>query len=331
MSNFTSILVVTDFSSGSDSAVLRAAGLAAEQEARLVLLTVVDPSATGGLHPWLPSRVDVETKISRASGHLDRLAAKVSAGHGVRVDRIVVAGDPLDEVRRHAHECDLVVLGVKRSNPLRDLVFGAPAERLMRLARRCVLVVKKPARAAYRRVVVPVDFTACAEAIVRSAVRSAPQAALHLCHASSTARETRLRAADVPEAVVRTWRDRASAKALERLNSLILAVGHRRATSCVGHGDPSQLALEMQAAVEADLIAVGKDEQPAIGEFLFSSVARRLVADAPCDVLVIPRAALPGHQVLTRLAKDGPLIDSPRAWAHRSWLDVDERGGEVAT
>lgn len=331
MSSYKSILAMADFSPSSDNAVSRAARLASEHDAKLVLLTVVDASATKGLHQWLPSLIDIDIKVSRAQNNLARLAAKVSTAYGVSVERIVTVGDTLEQVRQRAESSDLVVFGVKRSNPLRDFVFGTPAERVMRMVRRPLMVVKKPALAPYQRVLVPIDFSAYSEAVLRSAIGSVPQAALHLCHATSTSREVRLRAADVPEVIIESWRERASARALARLNALIRSLDHGRATSSVGHGDAWRLALEVQPAVGADLIVVGKDGQSAIGDFLLGSVAQRLLSDAQCDILVIPRAALPGYRVRSGFAIDRARLASSPEWSHHSWIDVDPRGREVAT
>jgi nucleotide-binding universal stress UspA family protein len=331
MSNYASILAMADFSPGSDNAVARAARLASEHGARLVLLTVVDASATKGLHQWLPSRIDIDIKVSRARDNLDRLAAKVVAAHGVSAEQIVSVGDTLDQIRQHAEASDLIVFGVKRSNPLREFVFGTPAERLMRMVRCPTLVVKRPVQAPYQRVLVPIDFSVYSEAVLRAAIRSAPHAAIHLCHAPGNSRETRLRAADVPEAIIESWRERASARALERLDGLIRSVAHGCVTSSVGHGGASSFALEAQPAVGADLIVVGKEGQSAIGDFLLGSVAQRLVSDAQCDVLVIPRAALPGCQARSGFAIDRSRLSSSPDWSHHSWIDVDSRGREAAT
>lgn len=206
------------------------------------------------------------------------------------------AGDAFEQVRLHAHASDLIVFGTKRNNPLRDFVFGTPAERLMRMTRRPVLIVKRPAQEAYRRILVPIDFSVYSEAVLRSAIKLVPRAALHLCHPASTSRAGRLRAAGVPEAIIENWRDRASARTLERLDAMIQTAELQRATSSVGHGDESRITLEAQARVGADLIVVGKDSQSAIGEFLLGSIAQRLVSNAQCDVLVIPRVSLPGYQ-----------------------------------
>ncbi len=331
MSNYASILAMADFSPGSDNAVARAAQLAFEHGARLVLLTVVDASVSTGLHPWLPARIDVDIKVSRARDNLGRLAARVAAAHGVSAELIVSVGDALDRIRQHAEVSDLVVFGVKRSNPLREFVFGTPAERLMRMVRRPALVVKQPVRAPYRRSLVPIDFSVYSEAVLRFAIRSVPDAAIHLCHAPGNSREARLRAADVPEAIIENWRERASARALERLDALTRSVAHAGVTSSVGHGSASNFALEAQRAVDADLIVIGKDGESAIGDFLLGSVAQRLVSDAPCDVLVIPRTALPGYRGRSGFAIDPSRLVASPDWSRRSWIEVDSRGRDVVT
>ena len=137
-------------------------------------------------------------------------------------------------------------------------------------------------------------------------------------------------ATSVSQVIIESWRERASARALERLDALIQSVEHQRATSSVGHGGESRIALEAQTAVGADLIVVGKDGQSAIGDFLLGSVAQRLVSDAQCDVLVIPRVALPGYQVRSGFAIDRSRLASSPDWSNHSWINVDSRGREVA-
>jgi hypothetical protein len=170
---------------------------------------VVDAAPTKGLQHWLPSHNDINLKVSRARDNLERLAAKVASAHGVSIECVAASGDTLDQVRQHAHVSDLVVFGVKRSNPLRDFVFGTPAERLLRMARCPVLVVKKPAQAQYKRVLVPIDFTVHSEAVLRSAIQLLPRAALHICHSDNPSREGRLRAHGAPDTTIENWRGRA--------------------------------------------------------------------------------------------------------------------------
>lgn len=223
------------------------------------------------------------------------------------------------------------MFGTKRSNPLRDFVFGTPAERLMRMTRCPVLVVKRPAQEAYRRVLVPIDFSVYSEAVLRSAIKLVPRAALHLCHPASASRAVRLRAPGVPEAIIESWRERASAQALERLDAMIQTAELQRATSSVGHGDESRITLEAQSRVGADLIVVGKDAQSAIGEFLLGSIAQRLVSNAQCDVLVIPRVSLPEYQARIGFSIDRARLASSPDWSHQSLVKADSRAQEVTT
>jgi hypothetical protein len=115
------------------------------------------------------------------------------------------------------------------------------------------------------------------------------------------------------------------------LDALIQSAEPQCATSFVGHADVSRIALEAQATVSADLIVVGKDGPAAIGNFLLCSVAQRLVSNARCDVLVIPRVALPAYQMRLGFAADrSRLASSPNCSPH-VWVNADSREQEVAT
>ena len=76
-------------------------------------------------------------------------------------------------------------------NPLRDLILGTTAERLLRTCKRPVLVVKRPPEAPYEHVVVPVDFSLSAPALTM-ARQIAPNARITIIHAFRVPFEGRL-------------------------------------------------------------------------------------------------------------------------------------------
>ena len=58
----------------------------------------------------------------------------------------------------------------------------------------------------YRRVLVPIDFTASSDAAIRVAARMRREAGMHVFHAINSQREAVLRDADVPEHIIRETR-----------------------------------------------------------------------------------------------------------------------------
>jgi nucleotide-binding universal stress UspA family protein len=294
-----SILLVTDLSDAALPALQRAAQLAAQQRAGLIVLTAADD---GPANPWrdaLRAPGATSLALQRARRMLNRLAREVRGRCELRMMAEGRESDAILQIRRAAEEADLVVLGGGRGNPLRAMLLGTPAERIVRVSRRPVLVVKRvppAASAPYRRVLVPVDL---AEAVVDRAMpaiglaaRVAPDASLHLLHAVSMPMESRLRLSGCSEEQLRSQRQRAQATALHRLWSLAAMLPRQRVFASVGEGPPSSLTLRKSLEVSADLIVVGKEGRSAIGDFLLGSTARHLLADADADVLVLPREAL---------------------------------------
>jgi len=52
-------------------------------------------------------------------------------------------------------------------------------------------------------------------------------------------------------------------------------------------GDPAEELLEVARAASADLVIVGRRGRDFVARTLLGSVAARVVAQAPCDVLVV--------------------------------------------
>lgn len=110
---------------------------------------------------------DLEQRAAAAvEGALEELAGEMRGTHGLACSPHVRSGAVVPEIARAAAEYDLVALGAHGEHPLRDLVLGSSAQRLLRLGTSPVLVVKRPPEGPYRRVLAPVDFSADSEAAV---------------------------------------------------------------------------------------------------------------------------------------------------------------------
>ena len=79
-------------------------------------------------------------------------------------------------------------------------------------------------------------------------------------------------------------------KAEAQLQALLDAFPAERARvrSVVVHGDPIPAILQMQEEMQAELIVMGKRGRSAVSDALIGSVTRRILANASCDVLVLP-------------------------------------------
>ncbi len=322
---FRSILVAVDSSHAAHNAVRRASLLAAHCQARLILLQVLEPTRLTLPYGLFAATIKADSQVTRAQLTLGRLAAEVAREHDIHVTVEVRVGDALEHVFQRALEADLLVIGAKTRNPFHDCVFGTRTQRLLQLSRQPVLVVKAPATVAYARVLVPTDFSACGEASLRLALGVVPGASVAVFHALSTHREAKMRAAHVPADGILRYVASSREKCLRRLEAMVSRTGTPGVQCSVGHGDPLVLCLERQKAVAADLIVMGKEGQGQIvaGSSLMGSVAREVVAKAHCDVLAIPRLALPqlDDGLSTQhppLPSDAQAVRNEKSWIRRS-------------
>jgi nucleotide-binding universal stress UspA family protein len=170
--------------------------------------------------------------------------------------------------------------------------LGSRAEQLLREFSIPVLVVKQPADRPYRRALVAVKLDPRVSELVAAARTLAPRAQVNVVHVLDTSHEYGLRAADVPEAVVRALRTRALGDAYRKLNDRISAAWVHEsigiaARVALGHA-PRRL-LEMSGAARAGLIVLGKRPRHWLADLLLDrGVARTLLAEAQSDVLLVP-------------------------------------------
>lgn len=135
------ILHPTDFSEHSEFAFRLACSLARDYDARLVLLHVLPPPMVvygGGLAP----PPDMWTDTDEAKAHLRKMEAEASR---VRVESLVMEGDPVDMILRAAKEThsDVIVMGTHGRTALTRLLLGSVAEAVLRKAP-CPVLTAKP-------------------------------------------------------------------------------------------------------------------------------------------------------------------------------------------
>jgi nucleotide-binding universal stress UspA family protein len=309
MTLFKSILVATDFSDHAQHAVRTAARLAEHNGSRLVLLHVVSPAGFKPLRRWFTPSLDVDLRTAQARTTLRRFATEITGRHGVPVRHRVVLGDAFHEILQASAAADLLVIGGRGTSRLKDLVIGSSADRLARQSRCPVLVVKQ-ASDAYRRVLVPVDFSLHSHASLEAAAAVAPHADIHVLHVLGPGQQLEMQLAGVPQSVMSEQRELQQAAARGRIDELVSAVGMagRRVMARLRDGNAWCAVLDDERALGADLIVAGKQGSCTIADFVLGSVARRLVSGSRSDILIVPRAhALRAQDTVVR-ARPLPLI-----------------------
>lgn len=167
--NIRRVLVPIDFSPPSREALAFALRLVGKFRAELHLVHVFAPDYPLSSMMALPLVVPVVDVERRVRSHLKSLAKKATIA--IRQENVhAISGRPFEEICRLVSELqiDLIVTATRGRTGLKHLALGSTAERVVRHAPCPVLVVHPKGSAAKRRppafkkILVPVDFSSCA-------------------------------------------------------------------------------------------------------------------------------------------------------------------------
>jgi nucleotide-binding universal stress UspA family protein len=292
MKRLRTLLAATDFSAPSRHAVQRAALLAHDSSARLEILHVLETKTLDELRRILGADGQVLQERIRSQAHeaLAQLAAGIGSPVAGDAGQHLVEGAELESIIAQADIMDasLLIVGARGASFMRHWLLGGTAERLLRKTLRPVLVVKQHPHAAYRSVLVPVDFSPWSQNTIRLAQAVAPQAELILMHAFAVPLEGKLRFAGVEDDVIHRYRVEARQEALTHLHKIAADAGidGENWRPVLTHGDAAPRILAQEEEQGADLIVLGKHGMDMIEELLLGSVTKHVLAQARCDVLV---------------------------------------------
>lgn len=141
------VLCVTDLTSRSQRAVARAARLARELDAELIVLHVIEPAELAR-HP-LGAREEMAQQLAAIAIPLPR-DVQIRVRTGNYVQEIGAVAKEID--------ADMIVLGAQRRKPLAPLIVTT-AERIIALARRPTLIVNLDAQVRYAGVVIAAELS----------------------------------------------------------------------------------------------------------------------------------------------------------------------------
>lgn len=287
------ILVGIDFSEQSEHAAREAAAIAKRTNATMTLVHIGSVVRDIG---WVaPSSVKEWERVLRAQAEeadkkMVELCDRLSDG-GVEVSRLVRDEAPAEGVCAAAEQvgADLVVVGSHGRTGLKRFFLGSVAERVARLCNGDVLVARGAATEAYRRLLVPTDFSPHAEMALRRAISVAePGATIDLVHfwllpvvvgggfgeaaLVSSHGEHRSAVDALGERLVEKYKS-------DKIELSFQSIERSPAEGIVHHASAE--------GAEYDAIVLGSHGRRGLRRFLLGSVAERVVRRAPCSVMVV--------------------------------------------
>jgi nucleotide-binding universal stress UspA family protein len=281
------VLVITDLAPASTNAVWRAALIAREHGASLRLLHVGDE----------------RRRMAQVHKALEEIRKQVHARVGIELNAEIAEGDLLPKAFSAARSAGLLVIGPRRSNPLREWISGTQAERLIRLCRIPTLVVKRPATPGrdealgspaepgrYGRVLVSVDLRPEAIDLIAAAMGFSRDPQTQIFHALGAGSDHGATVTDASRPS-----DTAMQRAHSTLRELIRSSGAQKlgAVSAIAFGHAASCVLARERATGAELVVIGKRRRGLLADFILGGVTQQVLAGSRADVLVMPSTGIP--------------------------------------
>lgn len=295
MKPFQHILSATDLSAHARHAIERAALICRESagsDARLELLHVANLGPLERLRQLMgiaPAAMEAHI-LNAARKNLLELATSLHQRYGVTAGIHVVAGALLPTLAEEAERrsADLLVCGAKGESGIRHFALGTTASRMLSTTTLPMLVVRQQAHDAYRRILVPVDFSPSSLRAIQQARRIAPKAEIVLLHVFDVPFEGQLRYANVEEDTIHQYRILARQEATQKLQTLRDDSGLSTVDSqlIVLHGDAALRIIEQEQEADCDLIVMGKHGENLVEDLLLGSVTKHVLSESQGDVLV---------------------------------------------
>jgi nucleotide-binding universal stress UspA family protein len=255
---------------------------------------------------WTLASAPESAEIAAVQAELERVKARVG-DTPVRWTTDVTSGDPAGEILEAIarHRIDLVAMTTHGRGALGRVAFGSVADRVSRESPVPVLLVRAdsdglpPTTADFRRLVVPLDGSALAEASLPPVVDLAKHLGIpvHLVRALNLAAVLTPLVAEAgplvlpsPEASEQ-MREAVEPDARDYLTSVTTRLADEgvSATWSVLEGSPFYAIAE--ATKTGDLLVTTSHGRSGVLRWLLGSVAEKLVREAPVPVLLVPSAS----------------------------------------
>ena len=284
---FKNVLFVTDFSSSSEIALPHAIALAAGYEGKVYIAHVITPQLYELVPPDFVPEV-LRQSAAYAERRMERLVKESEFG-AVPYETLIEQGELWETLRCVAgqYAIDLIALGTGGRRGLQEVLMGAVAEEILRLATIPVLTVgpesrEPPPEGEPRCVLLANDFSAnCVQAVASA------DSLAHKFGARLISLHVAPEGAEDPETTTRL--EQFFLQRLEQsLN--VTAFQHKQLDFRVDFGVPADSILKFAAEHGTDLIVMGVRGAGSVtqGTCHLGRNAYRVVSEARCPVLAVP-------------------------------------------
>ncbi len=289
------VLLATDFSSHAEDAVQMVKGLPLPAGSAVRLVHVIEPfPEVTAFAPVVMTEIG-EAADQQLRAELEKTAATLRSP-GRDVETALVLGRTADVIVEEAErsKADLIVMGSRGRRAIRSALLGSVSAEVVDRAPCPVLVARGPT---LRRAILAEDGSETAAAGARllatvPALRHLEVRVVSVVDAPFPSTFAGSDAAMATYAAVQAYYDalpelrEATAKSARERTAALAAAG-LTATSEIREGDAAAQLIEAAVDDHADCIVIGSHGRTGVARIFLGSVARAVLFNAPCSVLVV--------------------------------------------
>jgi len=263
------LMVATDGSKYSESAIRETISLAKKCSSNLIAVSVVKTNLE--FDSVLPQFV--EKAEQDAIKHLESVKAQ-AAKEGVSCITIVSRSEePYEDIVRHAskNNVDMIIMGTHGKTEMKRLMMGSVTALVIGHAPCKILVLPLNAKVECKNVLIATDGSKYSEAAASEALGIAKRCGSSLIVMSVASSDAEI------------------ALAKDNVNKVAEAAEKEgiKTTSVVTEGKPYEVIIEISKQNKADLIIVGSHGRTGLARLLMGSVTERVIGLAEVAVLIV--------------------------------------------
>ena len=263
------LMVATDGSKYSESAIREAISLAKICSSNLIAVSVVKTNLE--FDSVLPQFV--EKAEQDAIKHLESVKAQATK-EGVNCITVVsLSEEPYEDIVRHAakNNADMIIIGTHGKTGVKRLMMGSVTAKVIGHAPCKVMVIPKEARLTFERILIATDGSVYSELASREAVSIAKRTGSGLIALSVAKKDENLPVAKETVNAVKELAERERVK----VETLTLK------------GEPYETIVKAAEQRNAGLIVVGSHGRTGVERLLMGSVTERVIGHSKTAVLVV--------------------------------------------
>lgn len=290
------IVVTTDLSENSDFAIIRAARIAKSLKANLIILHVIEKKFFDATLESIIAKEILQTPEEYATNFIQKKIHQLSR-YKLNINYIIISkGKPAIKITQYIkkNKIDLLVMGAHGKYTLRDTFVGTTAEYLIKKTSCPVLIVKNEPYKAYRKILVPVDFTNVSKKVLKYVIQLFPESNIRLIHIGDYAYENLLQQVkykdEIPKHKIIKMRKAIlfylQAKMKKFIHGYTKKLNKKPFTITLGYPGPT--IINETKEQNLDLIAMGTQGHGHIHYLFIGSVANYVLTETDKDILLVP-------------------------------------------